>query len=555
MKRVILFLILVFLNNQIFSEMIKIEGGEFQMGNSEGTNDVKPVHNVKINSFWFSEYELTQEEWEKTMKTNPSYMKDGDFPVTNISWFDAVRYCNQKSLEDGYTQCYRIEKNSDGNNTVVCDFNANGYRLPTEAEWEYAAKGGNQSKNFDYAGSSTASEIGWFDSNSDFEIKKIMQKKPNELGLYDLSGNVWEWCWDHYSADYYENSPDDNPKGPGEGEERVMRGGSAINGERIIKTYVRNYSIPDLKNDYLGFRVARTYSDSPAAAVQDSEVQDNQIEDKEIEELKKYAENTKTNGEKTNESGEIFVESGSMTIGDTFDKGGKDEKPVHQIFVNSFWMSQYEVTQKEWKMLMLDNPSHFENDSKPVENISWYDAVVYCNKKSMIEGLKPCYQIYKDKQDPDNKNRYDKIKWLVECDFSANGYRLPTEAEWEYAARGGKNNSDYLYSGSNNANECAWWKDNSDKQTKTVGQKKSNILNLFDLSGNVAEWCWDWYDLRYYSESDYNNPKGPSSGKNRVVRGGSWRSREDDLTVSGRLFFDPSKKLYNIGLRLVRNAD
>jgi formylglycine-generating enzyme required for sulfatase activity len=202
-------------------------------------------------------------------------------------------------------------------------------------------------------------------------------------------------------------------------------------------------------------------------------------------------------------------------------------------------MSKYEVTQKQWQEVMGTNPSHFKGDNRPVEKVTWYDAVEFCNRLSRNEGLNPCYSGSGDD---------------IRCDFSTNGYRLPTEAEWEYAARGGEKSQGYYLAGSDAVDDVGWHEGNSGNETHPVGQKKPNELGFYDMSGNVWEFCWDWYDK--YSSSPQTDPRGPSKGGNRAGRGGSWNYEAEYMLVATRLYFSPSSK-YNFGLgfRLVRTAE
>ena len=269
----------------------------------------------------------------------------------------------------------------------------------------------------------------------------------------------------------------------------------------------------------------------------------------------------------------VKVEGGICILNDT------------DVTLSSFWISPYEVTQEEFESVMTGNqngieanPSYFQGERyppadgevqerRPVENVSWYDAIVYCNLLSIKEGLTPCYTI-KSSTDPadwgtsprsTSAEDYDDWK-SVTCNFNANGYRLPTEAEWEYAARGGKTGItdgswDNTYSGSTTPDDVAWYSGNSDSKTHEVGKKQSNSLGLYDMSGNVWEWCWDWYGSSSGYPSGTEDPAGPDTGSYRVIRGGSWNSSASICTVSYRLSINPYFRSgsYGSGFRLVRS--
>jgi formylglycine-generating enzyme required for sulfatase activity len=216
----------------------------------------------------------------------------------------------------------------------------------------------------------------------------------------------------------------------------------------------------------------------------------------------------------------VFVQGGSFKMGSN--DGDSDEKPVHSVTVDDFYIGKYEVTQKEWNDVMGNNPSHRKGYNLPVESVSWYDAVEFCNKKSRAEGLTPCYS-------GSGTN--------TTCNFSANGYRLPTEAEWEYAARGGVKTHDrasLTYAGSNSIKKVAWYRGNSESKTHPVGKKQANELGLHDMSGNVWEWCNDWYDENYYSSSIRYDPQGAVLGSRRALRGGSWYDLANLCRVANR---------------------
>ena len=227
------------------------------------------------------------------------------------------------------------------------------------------------------------------------------------------------------------------------------------------------------------------------------------------------------------------------------------------LAISDFYISKYEVTQQEWVDIMGTNPSKFQGDNLPVEMVSWYDCIEYCNKRSLKEGLKPYYKIDKKQKDPNNLSDSDEIKWTVTIMNGANGYRLPTEAEWEYAAGGGQQSKSYTYCGSNDADEVAWyWKNSGDvyltgewlwqtieknnNKTQVIGAKKPNELGIYDMSGNVREWCWDWY-------SDVVNC---TSGIVRVWRGGGWLGDIKACEATYRGKYEAYSKGYDQGFRL-----
>jgi formylglycine-generating enzyme required for sulfatase activity len=231
--------------------MVLIEGGTFQMGSPEW-EDAIPVHSVTVNSFYMGIHEVTQQEWVALMGNNPSWIKGEELPVEQVTWNDVIDYCNTRSLAEGLTPVYT----RDGN-TILWDSSANGYRLPTEAEWEYAASGGsNAAQTFRYSGSDTLDDVGWYDQNGGRTTHAVGSKAPNSLGLYDMSGNVWEWCWDWYDNGFYRNSPPVNPTGPENGSERVIRGGSWFFDDESCLIQHRGSRPPNTRI-CIGFRLVR----------------------------------------------------------------------------------------------------------------------------------------------------------------------------------------------------------------------------------------------------------------------------------------------------------
>ena len=257
----------------------------------------------------------------------------------------------------------------------------------------------------------------------------------------------------------------------------------------------------------------------------------------------------------------VLVEGGTFTMGDTRGEGFSDELPTHSVTLNSFYIGKYEVTQAEYAQYMQPSSSWSSDDglgaNYPAYYVSWYAILKYCNLRSMAEGLTPVYSI-SGSTDPaiwgNVPTSSNNATWdAAICNWNANGYRLPTEAEWEYAARGATNTPDYLYSGSDDINTVAWYDgNNSPYGSKPFGTKAPNGLGLYDMSGNVWEWCWDWYGSSYYSSSPSSNPTGPASGSNRVLRGGGWGNGAYYCRVALRYYNAPYSSYYNIGFRLCR---
>jgi formylglycine-generating enzyme required for sulfatase activity len=261
----------------------------------------------------------------------------------------------------------------------------------------------------------------------------------------------------------------------------------------------------------------------------------------------------------------VFVKGGSF-------KNTKSNYYGKNVTVSDFYIGKYDVTQKEWIEVMGSNPSKFKGDNLPVEMVNWYDSIEYCNKRSIKEGLKPYYNIDKNKKDPNNLpdpkfGDLDDVKWTVTINAGANGYRLPTEAEWEYAAGGGQLSNSYTYSGSDDEDEVAWyWRNSGDQhlsgfwswpalvqnhnQSKPVGSKKPNELGLYDMSGNVREWCWDWHGEL---EANVTDPKGSQSGFRRVWKGGGWMGAVYCTETAFRSSLAANGKGPDQGFRVCRN--
>ena len=240
----------------------------------------------------------------------------------------------------------------------------------------------------------------------------------------------------------------------------------------------------------------------------------------------------------------IFVKGGSFDMGSEDEDADNDEKPVHMVTLDSYYIGKCPITQKQYQQIMGNNPSRFKGDNLPVEEVCWYNAIEFCNKLSMSVGLTPVYSIN------GSTSPRDWSKGSIAADWNANGYRLPTESEWEYAARGGNKSRGFTFSGSNNIDDVAWYHSNSDSKTQPVGTKRANELGIHDMSGNVWECCWDWHDE--YTRTAKTNPRGPSSGSSAVLRGGSWYDYGNFCRVAYRAGVYRSSTNFNYGFRVAR---
>ena len=464
---------------KLIDSMVKVEGGTFTMGataeqGEDAYDDERPAHEVTLSDFLIGKTEVTQELWQAVMGSNPSEFKGSDLPVTFVLWDACQEFIKKLNSLTGLQ-----------------------FRLPTEAEWEYAARGGNKSKGYKYSGSNDIGSVAWYDSNSSLKTHAVATKAPNELGLYDMSGNVAEWCQDWYGD--YDGDSQTNPKGPSDGFDLVHRGGSWSCDARSCRVSYRTYLNLGYGSNFLGLRLALAEGEEPET-----------LDEPEFE-----YETYTANGVSFDM---VSVAGGTFTMGATSEQGSdawSDEKPTHNVTLSDYMIGKTEVTQELWQAVMGSNPSYFSGNNLPVEKVSWNDCQEFIKKLNSLTGL---------------------------------NFRLPTEAEWEYAARGGSKSKGYIYSGSNDISSVAWNWDNSPSKTHAVATKAPNELGLYDMSGNVWERCSDWYGD--YSSSSQTNPKGPSSGYCRVLRGGSWGCDAAICRVSCRYSNNPVSRFDNQGLRL-----
>ena len=476
-------------------EMVGVQGGTFAMGctfeQSDCDNEESPLHQVSLSSYHISKYEITQAQWKAVMgttieqqaaKARDSRMAGvGDnYPVYYVSWTEAKEFCDKLSEKTGKK-----------------------YALPTEAQWEFAARGGNKSKGYKHSGSNTLDDVAWYYDNSNGTTHTIGAKTPNELGIYDMSGNVLEWCADWYGA--YSSDAVTNPTGPYSGNGRVFRGGNWRYPDDVCRVSYRNGSGPGSRGYILGFRVVCLDTNyDPTIVVADT----NGVT---------YSE---TISDINFDMEMVGVQGGTFDMGATAEQDGifvdDNEKPVHKVTLSSYYIGKYEITQAQYKAIMDTNPSYYKGDNLPVDNVTWLKAKEFCEKLSAKTGKK---------------------------------YVLPTEAQWEYAARGGNRKNGYKYSGGNDPDVVAWNANNSENKPHAVGTKSQNELGIYDMSGNVLEWCADWYGS--YSSADATNPQGPSSGSERVARGGSWVLHDTFCRVSYRESMTPDHCGFDYGFRVV----
>ncbi len=251
-------------------KLVRVQAGTFQMGDEIGDlhERTRPTHTVTLTyDFWIGQYNVTFSEYDLFCQETGMFEPDDEgwgrenLPVFNIEWWDAIEFCNWLSEREGFSPAYDLGgRLLDMDGKLTSDITqVEGYRLPTEAEWEYAARGGHKSEiDYLFAGSDTLEEVGWYASNSENKAHSVGQKKPNELEIYDMSGNVWEWCHDWFEEYWYRHGDTQNPIGPEDGFVRVIRGGNWGYPESFCRLAHRDYRRPSISGIVSGFRVVRT---------------------------------------------------------------------------------------------------------------------------------------------------------------------------------------------------------------------------------------------------------------------------------------------------------
>ena len=444
-------------------KMVKVKGGEFAMGATSeqakyAKENEKPVHQVVLNDYYIATTEVTQELWRKITGKNPSKTGGDKHPVE----------CITKESLGTFLDVLRAKTDLP-------------FRLPTEAEWEYAARGGQKSNHTIYAGSNKINEVACTkDTNGASKASRTVGSyKPNELGIYDMSGNVWELTQDTDSD--YPNMKLYNPVAKRLERSYMIRGGSYLHDHNTARVTCRY--IAEVKGEQgLGLRLALNALDGAA-------------KEQALRELaKKPAQCTETktakgiqfdiDGVKFNM---VKVDGGTFKMGAVKSKNAQDnEKPVHLVTLSDYYVSETEVTQELWQTIVYDSPFEFFGYQLPAETLSLKMIKVFLERLTNITG------------------------WQFD---------IPTEAQWEFAARGGNKYKGYMWSGSSKASEVLWAYANTGGQNQKVAKLKPNELGIYDMSGNVCEMCY--YNGPYEKTKEpVVDPQGPNHGEEFVYRGG-----------------------------------
>ncbi len=481
--------------------MMPISAGTFTMGSPSGESGRgkdEVAHRVTLTKpFWLGATEVTQGQWEALMGNNPSSFKNvgKNAPVESVSWQEAMTY--GLKLTERERAAGRLPAGYE-------------YTLPTEAQWEYACRAGTTGP---YAGDLAA--MGWYDSNSGKTTHAVGQKQANAWGLYDMHGNVLEWCLDMY-GDYPSSSVTD-PAGA-LGTSRVNRGGSLGSTAQYARSAYRGSSPSRLPFNSIGFRVALSAveGEKSAGLAKPAMAQARTVPGLDLRMQP--------------------IAAGSFTMGSPIGESGRSDNEVaHQVTLTKpYWLGATEVTQGQWEALMGSTvrqqrdkenskwPLRGEGSEFPMYYVSWEEAMAYGRKLTEREraaGRLP--------------EGYE--------------YTLPTEAQWEYACRAGTTGP---YAGDLAA--MGWYDGNSGKTTHAVGQKRPNAWGLYDMHGNVSEWCHDWYNR--YPASSVTDPANASSGSARVHRGGSWSDTAARARSAYHFGYPPGYRVTHLGFRVALSA-
>jgi formylglycine-generating enzyme required for sulfatase activity len=567
-KESVLGQVAVDLGDGVKLEMLWIPAGEFLMGSPDSDKDArpdeKPQHRVRITRpFYLGKYLVTQAQWQAVMGSDPSHVKGPKNPVEMVSWNDCQAFLDKLNTKSGGR--------------------GGKFQLPTDAQWEYACRAGSTTRYCFGDEESGLDEFAWY-GNSGGRTHPVGEKKPNAWGLYDMHGNVWEWCGDWLDGGYYARSPVDDPMGPTRGSNRVIRGGGWNGGAGDCRSALRSGDEPGDRDGILGFRVARvpaeeagspraapavlnTVIDSPPLAIAPFDAA------KARQHQEAWAKHLGLPVEQTNSIGMQFVliPPGEFDMGSSAEEvawlsergsrtkqRGPDFEPLPVVRVKiskPFNVGIYHVTQGEYAKVMGVNPSVF--CTKPMEASAFNPPLPDFLAKSREEAAKKI-------EGDTSRHPVDSVSWDDCLEFcrrlsalpaeraAGRVYRLPTQAEWEYTCRAGT--TSVWYCGNDEADlvECAWLGGtDSGGMAHPVGQKRPNAWGLYDMYGNVAQWCADWLIPGHHKRPPLVDPIGLTTGNGRATRGGYYQMAA--ISSRSALFhaFVPTLRLPSIGFRVV----
>jgi formylglycine-generating enzyme required for sulfatase activity len=533
-----------------------IKPGTFMMGSPEGEEeryeDESPWHRVTLTKgFWMADTQVTQELWMAVSgRKNPSHFEGGTNPVERVSWEDCEKWISKLCEHHAF---FKIS-------------------LPSEAQWEYVCRAGSTTA---YCFGDDPQELlkySWFEENSKSKSYPVKQLLPNGWGLYDMHGNVWEWCRDWYGA--YEKSTQLDPTGPTKGTSRVIRGGSWVSPARVPRSACRGGYRSGYRGYYLGFRIASSAlgaepderamlpeaepgterASSVQVRVRDTEPVGDpreigfwksgkkpdwvsafgkddyglwyefQLPNRwsEMQAKSKNRKGTEPQGFVTQRM--RWIKPGKFLMGSDESTKGLfivDEEQHEVTLTQGFWMADAPCTQGLWMGAgARENRSRFQGFSNPVERVSWEDC------QAWLKGLGEVFPLMQP--------------------------ALPTEAQWEYACRAGSTSVYCFGDSEEELKKYAWYDKNSRSKTHVVGAKLPNAWGLYDVHGNVWEWCQDWYGE--FTKASVTDPVGPPKGTARVIRGGSWDDSARYLRSACRSRYDPGIWLHYLGFRLLSSA-
>lgn len=469
-------------------EFAHVAPGTFQMGTDTGEPNEGPPRKIRISrGFWIGRYEVTQEEFVPLMAWAPGAFESPRAPVSGVARETVQRYCEL------------LTERERGGGRLPLGYE---YRMPTEAEWEYAARGGSKSRGTVYSGSDVPNEVAWYAGNSPGRPGEVGGRNPNELGIRDMSGNVGEMCFGVCSEEWYARCPVADPVGLGF-KDCVARGGNWESSSDDLRVTVREWYWSGQSSPRVGVRLclgprtdgAGMEPTPPGGGVEPAPETVADTEDRTI--------GTPSQGMEWTVPGIgltlVPVEAGAFEMGrdraagEMLFRPDLAAMPAHPVRISRpYWIGKLEVSNAEHAALMEDKPLAEKYRSYPRMD-NWYDATLFCVRLTGRE------------------RRAGRLPGGYE-------YRLPTEAEWEYAARGGSKSRGCAYSGSDDPDEVAWYKVTSGggnaREIQPVGGRKPNELGIHDMSGNVAEWCLDRYDATFYAVSPEVDPlctRGPGT--------------------------------------------